>query len=100
MAGDHTETLTPAVLVIKGEDVEFGIGYHEQLQISLTTPFSLADWLGFRVGASYLAHRNDVATQLNARVGFDSGPFKITHDSNGGLNPETNTGINCGYVKL
>jgi len=97
MAGDHTETLTPAALMTKGS---FGIGYHEQLQISLTRKFSLAKYLGFNAGASYLAHRSDVATQLNARVEIDSGPFRLTHDSNGGLNPETNTGINCGYVKI
>jgi len=97
MAGDHTEKLVPAVMVTKGS---FGFGYHEQFQISLTKQYSLAKHLGFNVGASYLQHRTDVATQLNARVEIDSGPFKITHDSNGGLNPKTNTGINCGYVKI
>lgn len=100
MPGDHTEALMPAVMITRGQDVEFSIGYHEQFQISLTKRFSLTKRLKFSTGASYLFHRTPVATQLNARVGFEYGYLRITHDSNGGLNPENNTGYNCGYIGL
>ncbi len=102
MPGDHTEDAKAAVMftkTIQGSD--WSISYHDQIQIALTKRWSIfEDWLDFNAGVSYLTHRTPVATQLNARVGFDAGPIVITHDSNGDLNPETNTGINCGYIKI
>ncbi len=102
MPGDRTEDATAAVMLTKTiQDTDWSISYHEQLQIALTKRWSIfGDWLGFHAGVSYLEHRTPVATQLNARIAIDAGPIVLTHDSNGDLNPETNTGINCGYVKI
>lgn len=102
IAGDHVDRMAPAVMVTRdaSQNVKWGLGYNGQLQLSVTKHWSLFKNFGASAGVSYLTHRTPVVSQLNVRLGAELGAFRVTHDSNGGLEPDNNTGINCGYVKF
>lgn len=102
MAGGHAETQKLSAMYDREsqDGWHLQLTYHDMLQLALTKEIGLTKYNSFYTGLSYLQHRTDVVTQLNLRIGLDAGPIMLTHDSNGGWDEKTNTGINCALLRI